>query len=133
MKYVENGVPEDFAKITFEGLNVPLCELSEEEYMFVVFGIEGYKGKGKKGNGTPLIPVEKENKTNNTPVDILELSVRASNCLKRAGVETIGQLCEMREYDLAKIRNMGVKSVKEIKEKLKEAGYHLKEENQEVD
>lgn len=33
MKYVENGVPEDFARLIFEGLNVPLCKLAKEEYM----------------------------------------------------------------------------------------------------
>ena len=54
MKYVENGVPEDFARLTFEGLNVPLCELTEEEYMWVVFGIKGYVGKRRAG-GTIFI------------------------------------------------------------------------------
>ena len=33
MNYVENGVSEDFAKLCFEGMTVPLCELSEEEYI----------------------------------------------------------------------------------------------------
>ena len=32
MRYVENGVREDFAKLTFKGLNAPLCELDEEEW-----------------------------------------------------------------------------------------------------
>ena len=36
MRYVENGVREDFAKLTFKGLNVPLCELDEEEWLEVV-------------------------------------------------------------------------------------------------
>ena len=38
MRYVENGVREDFGKITLKGLRVPLCRLDEEEYLEVVFG-----------------------------------------------------------------------------------------------
>ena len=53
-------------------------------------------------------------------IDILQLSVRASNCLKRANIYTIGNLIGHTEGDLAKIRNLGKKSVDEIIEKLKD-------------
>jgi DNA-directed RNA polymerase subunit alpha len=56
----------------------------------------------------------------NTPVEELELSVRASNCLKNANIKTIGELTRKTEDDIARTRNFGKKSLQEIKEKLKE-------------
>lgn len=53
-------------------------------------------------------------------IDELELSVRSFNCLKRAGVETVGQLRSMTEDDLRRIRNLSRKCVDEIIAKLKE-------------
>jgi DNA-directed RNA polymerase subunit alpha len=55
-----------------------------------------------------------------TPVDELELSVRASNCLKNAKIHSIGDLIQRSEEDIAKTRNFGKKSLQEIKEKLSE-------------
>lgn len=59
-------------------------------------------------------------------IDILELSVRASNCLKRANIYTIGDLLDKTEDELSKIRNLGKKSVDEIIEKLHDHGLELK-------
>ena len=59
-------------------------------------------------------------------IEVLDLSVRASNCLKRANIYTIADLLEHTEDDLAKIRNLGKKSVDEIIEKLRDYGYNLK-------
>jgi DNA-directed RNA polymerase subunit alpha len=56
----------------------------------------------------------------NTPVEELELSVRSSNCLKNANIRTIGELTKKTEADIAKSRNVGKKSLTEIKEKLQE-------------
>ena len=128
MRYVENGVPEDFAKLCFAGMTVPLCELTGEEYVQVVFGVEGYKAKLKLGGGYRLEPVVDEIE-NEDSIEDLELSVRAYHGLKRAGVETIGQLVGMTEWDVAKIRNMGVKSVKEVKEALTKMGLSLRQED----
>ena len=61
----------------------------------------------------------------NTPVEILELSVRSSNCLKNANIKTIGDLTRKTEDDIAKTRNFGKKSLQEIKEKLKERNLGL--------
>ena len=52
------------------------------------------------------------------PIDDLELSVRAFNCLKRAEINTIGELMDKTEDELTRVRNLGKKSVDEIKEKL---------------
>lgn len=55
-----------------------------------------------------------------TSIEELDLSVRAYNCLRRAGVHTIGQLRSMTYNDLAKVRNLGRKSADEIMAKLEE-------------
>lgn len=53
-----------------------------------------------------------------TPVEELELSVRASNCLKNANINNLGDLTQKTEDEIAKTRNFGKKSLQEIKEKL---------------
>lgn len=62
-----------------------------------------------------------------TPIEELELSVRSYNCLKRQGVNTIGQLTECSENDLLNIRNFGAKSIEEVKDKLQQMGLGLKQ------
>lgn len=61
-----------------------------------------------------------------TPIEELDLSVRSYNCLKRQGVNTIGQLTECSEQDLLNIRNFGAKSIEEVKDKLVSMGLGLK-------
>ncbi len=60
-----------------------------------------------------------------TPVDELELSIRAKNCLSSAGVNVIGQLVEIPEADLLQYRNFGKKSLEEIKKALAKKDFHL--------
>jgi len=60
-----------------------------------------------------------------TPVQELELSVRANNCLEAVKVETVGQLVQMNEADLLKIRSFGKTSLREIKRKLADIGLPL--------
>jgi len=62
-----------------------------------------------------------------TPIEELDLSVRSYNCLKRQGVNTIGQLTECSEQDLLNIRNFGAKSIEEVKDKLQQMGLSLKQ------
>lgn len=59
-------------------------------------------------------------------VDDLELSARSSNCIKKAGIKTVGELVEYAEGDLMKIKNFGAKSAKEVMDKLKEYKINLK-------
>lgn len=61
----------------------------------------------------------------NTPVEDLELSVRASNCLKNANIRTIGELARKTEDEITKTRNFGKKSLAEIKTKLSEQNLSL--------
>lgn len=60
-------------------------------------------------------------------IDDLELSARSSNCLKKAGIKTVGKLLDYSEPDLMKIKNFGAKSAKEVIEKLREYKMTLKE------
>jgi len=60
------------------------------------------------------------------PVDELDLSVRSYNCLKRAGITKISELLQKTEEEIMNMRNLGKKSVDEIKEKLAERNLSLK-------
>ena len=59
----------------------------------------------------------------NTPIEELNLSVRAYNCLKRSGLMTVGQVLEKSEDELLALRNFGRKSYEELKDKLIEMGF----------
>ena len=58
-------------------------------------------------------------------IDELELSVRSYNCLKRAGINTVEELCNKTQEDMMKVRNLGRKSLEEVLAKLKELGLSL--------
>ena len=58
-------------------------------------------------------------------IDELELSVRSYNCLKRAGINTVEELCNRTSDDMMKVRNLGRKSLEEVLAKLKELGLKL--------
>ena len=58
-------------------------------------------------------------------IDELELSVRSYNCLKRAGINTVEELCSKTSDDMMKVRNLGKKSLEEVLAKLKELGLQL--------
>ena len=59
-------------------------------------------------------------------IEDLDLSVRSYNCLKRASIHSVRQLVEFSENDLLNIRNFGVKSIEEVKDKLESMGLSLK-------
>ena len=77
------------------------------------------------------IMIEKEEdqkaKSLEMTIEELELSVRSSNCLKRANINTVEELTEKTEEDMLKVRNLGKKSLDEVKNKLEELGLSLKE------
>lgn len=78
---------------------------------------------------TAEVMVEKENnekeKVLEMNIDELELSVRSYNCLKRAGINTVEELCSRTSEDMMKVRNLGRKSLEEVLAKLKELGLQL--------
>jgi DNA-directed RNA polymerase, alpha subunit len=59
-------------------------------------------------------------------IDELELSVRSYNCLKRAGINTVEELCNRTPEDMMKVRNLGRKSLEEVLAKLKDLGLQLR-------
>ncbi len=63
-------------------------------------------------------------------VEDLDLSVRSFNCLKRAGINTVGDLVDKTEFDMMKVRNLGRKSLDEVIAKLKSLGLGLRVEEE---
>lgn len=72
-------------------------------------------------------PEEKvANKKLEKKIEDLDLSVRSYNCLKRAGINTVGELTQKSEEEMMRVRNLGRKSLKEVIQKLREINLHLK-------
>ena len=101
------------AKILIEHLNI-ITDLNE---IADVTGIMNSKQEDSK-----LKKLE-------TPIDELDFSVRAYNCLKRANINTLGDLTEKTELEMMKIRNLGKKSLKEVIDKIKEMGLRFRDED----
>ena len=59
-------------------------------------------------------------------IEDLDLSVRSYNCLKRAGIQTVDELTQKTEEEMMRVRNLGKKSMKEVKEKITELGLSFK-------
>src|SRR5438874_1691829 len=91
--------------------------------------IEGFgEAPAAAGDGAgPEIPLA--HGMENFPIEELELGVRSYNCLKRVGIETIGDLVMKTEQELAAIPNFGKKSIEEVRETLSQHGLHLRGEN----
>ena len=68
-----------------------------------------------------------KSKYENITIEDLDLSVRSYNCLKRAGISTVLELTEKSEDDMMKVKNLGKKSLKEIKEKLTSLGLSFRD------
>ena len=64
-----------------------------------------------------------------TSIDDMEFSVRAYNCLKRSGINTMQDLVNRKESDMMKIRNLGKKSLKEVLDKVKEMGLSFRDDD----
>lgn len=68
----------------------------------------------------------KEKPKSTMMIEDLDLSVRSYNCLKRAGIQTVEELTQKTEEDMMKVRNLGKKSLKEVKDKLHDLGLGFK-------
>ena len=73
---------------------------------------------------------DEKNKVLEMNIDELELSVRSYNCLKRAGINTVQELCSKTPDDMMKVRNLGRKSLEEVLAKLKDLGLALKDQEE---
>ncbi len=101
------------AKILIEHLNI-ITDLSEIADMTGIMNAKQEDSKLKKLE---------------TSIDDLDFSVRAYNCLKRAGVNTLGDLTEKSELEMMKIRNLGKKSLKEVMDKIKDMGLKFRDDD----
>jgi len=89
--------------------------------------IEGFGESAIGADGGPETPgVSLAGGMENFPIEELELGVRSYNCLKRVGIETIGDLVTKTESELAAIPNFGKKSIEEVKETLAQHGLTLR-------
>ena len=100
------------AKILNEHLNL-FGDLSDEAYDTEIMVVKDDDGKEK------VLEMS---------VEDLDLSVRSFNCLKRAGINTVGDLAEKTEDDMMKVRNLGRKSLDEVIAKLTSLGLSLRKE-----
>ena len=74
-----------------------------------------------------VIPEEdKKDKVLEMTIEELDLSVRAYNCLKRAGINSVAELVQKNEDDMMKVRNLGRKSLEEVQQKLEALGLGLR-------
>lgn len=84
--------------------------------------------------GEVEIVVDKEEEPRDRIMDMtieeLDLSVRSFNCLKRAGINTVGELVQKNAEDMMKVRNLGKKSLEEVDKKLSELGLALRRANE---
>ena len=62
-------------------------------------------------------------------IEELDLSVRSYNCLKRAGINTVQELTDKSEAEMIKVRNLGRKSLEEVKNKLNDLNLGLRQED----
>ena len=75
-----------------------------------------------EGGGTSVLQMS---------IDDLDLTVRSNNCLRRAGINTVGDVINKTEDELICVRNLGRKSLDEVKKKIEELGLHLRNADEE--
>ena len=73
---------------------------------------------------------DKQVKILELPIEEMDLSVRSYNCLKRAGVNTVDDLCKKSRGDMLKVKNLGIKSIDEVIQKLESYGLSLRKEEE---
>jgi DNA-directed RNA polymerase subunit alpha len=93
--------------------------------------VEALRGGGVGDPGGELTPVDgavpRADGMDEILIEELELGVRSYNCLKRAGIQTVGDLLQRSESELAAIPNFGSKSIEEVRETLRARGLSLRE------
>jgi DNA-directed RNA polymerase subunit alpha len=95
------------------------AELLAQYHQAIVDGLHPSERGSEEMAGSLDVPAE----TYDTPLEMLGLSTRTYNALRRSGITTIGHLLEIAEKDLSNMRNMGTKSVEEIIAQLQAHGY----------
>jgi DNA-directed RNA polymerase subunit alpha len=104
------------------------AEILLEQFFLFANADKAGEGTAERPSFTATIPMEQYN----TPIEKLELSSRTLNCLKRSNINKVGQVLEIEDADLLKIRNFGTKSLDELNAKLVEFGF-VQEKNEPSD
>ncbi len=109
-----------------EGASIGAKIIQEHLDLFIGLGsdVEGMKFMKEKDE-------DERGKALEMAIEELELSVRSFNCLKRASINTVDELTQRTEEDMMKVRNLGLKSLIEVKNKLAELGLSLKPSEEE--
>lgn len=119
--------------------SVPMTALAEKQADYDRLAIEYDRlakafelVAGKEASRDTVETMAKAVDAYNIPVDALGLSVRTYNALRRVGKDTLGDIAEMTESQLYKVRNLGAKSRKEVRDVLESYGLTLKYARSEV-
>ena len=126
------GQITDYDKLTIEVFTNGTIEPSDAVSLaakVLSAHLKSFINLSDKTEGIPVMSTEDDDskdKVLDMSIDELELSVRSYNCLKRAGIQTVQDLASKSEDDMIKVRNLGKKSLKEVKEKLIELGLGFK-------
>ena len=102
--------------------------LREDLLIFTADGDEDEEGYATQSSRAGEQPAAKGSGYDDTPIEELELGVRSYNCLKREGIETVGDLVNKSEQELMCIPNFGRKSIEEVRERLEKNNLKLKGE-----
>jgi DNA-directed RNA polymerase subunit alpha len=132
------GQRTDFDKLTLEvetngaidprsAVTKAASMLREELLIFTGDGDEAEEGYATDSSYLEQ-PAAKGSGFDDTPIEELELGVRSYNCLKREGIETVGDLIAKSEQELMCIPNFGRKSIEEVRERLEKNNLKLKGE-----
>jgi len=126
------GQMTDFDRLVFEVWtdgSIRPEEAVQEASRVLIDHFRLFSGIGEEGEAQALEggPDGELGRLYAMPVEELDLSVRPYNCLKRAGINTIGDLVQRTEEEIVNVKNFGRKSLDEVKEKLAVLGLKLRE------
>ena len=125
------GQITDYDKLTIEVFTNGTIEPSDAVSLaakVLSAHLKSFINLSDKTEGIPVMSTEDDDSKDEVldmSIDELELSVRSYNCLKRAGINTVAELCNRTSEDMMKVRNLGRKSLEEVLAKLKELGLSL--------
>ena len=126
----------DYDKLTLEVWTngvIPAQEAVSLAAKFLTEHLNLFVDLSDKGSNTEIM-VEKDDRDKEKVLEMtieeLDLSVRSFNCLKRAGINTVGDLVSKSEEDMMKVRNLGRKSLEEVIWKMESLGYSLRKDDE---
>jgi DNA-directed RNA polymerase subunit alpha len=123
------GQAADYDRLTLEVWtdgSIRPEEALQESARLLIDGFRLFVGTAVAPEVTVGPQADEANKLATMPIEELDLSVRPYNCLKRAGINTLGDLLQRTEEEVVNVKNFGRKSLDEVKEKLAALGLELR-------